>query len=143
MMNSKKKTETKINTINSDKVHKCSFKNNMGQTNTFIRSPFIHSQCSSGSHIKLTHRKPKLVERVSCCCVGSQNNGPVTWHTAGPQWESSDSEQRRVRLPASGGIQVFLPEENIFIQSLSDHESSKMTTNYSWNNSSISQVTKK
>lgn len=80
----KKKKKKKLNRINSDKVHECSFKNEVGRTNTFIRSPFTQSHARAGTHtmFKWVRQPVNLLKTtpVICVCVC-----PVTRHTHTPQ----------------------------------------------------------
>lgn len=125
----KKKEKKKLNRINSDKVHECSFKNKVGRTNTFIRSPFTQSHARAGTHtmFKWVRQPVNLLKTTPvisvCLCVQShdthtQHNQPVRefW-----QWaESSRSKQGVKRSVVKSFVEKSKWSQTFYGSSFSD-----------------------
>ncbi len=141
----------KINTLNSDKVHECSFKKQSG-TNKYIHQESTHTHSLTHTHththtskwvrqpVNTSETKTSRVCVVMLLCrsvsVYKAVTCPVTWHTPEPTSESSDNDRRAA--PGEAGSRVFTVcwinsyQSKIFIQSFRD-QFSKMITNDSWN----------
>lgn len=102
----KNKKNKKLNRINSDKVHECSFKNKVGRTNTFIRSPFTQSHARAGTHTMFQLTCWKQHQSSLCVCVSSHTTHT---HNTTSQWESSDSEQRAAGRSRKSSAQWWNP----------------------------------